>query len=191
MWPWGHLGAAYLAYFTYTRIDATDRQTVLTLLALAVGSQFPDLVDKPLAWTVSVLPSGRSLAHSLVTLVLLVAILYRVGAWYQRTDLVRAFGVGAFAHSLTDVSPSALAAVLGGDLSQLQWFRFLVWPFRPPPPYSGDTSFAAQFATFQFEPYVQFQFALLGLAVVVWIADGAPGVRTVTEAGRELLAERT
>ncbi|MFB6224764.1 MAG: metal-dependent hydrolase [Haloarcula sp.] len=189
MWPWGHLAVAYLVYAAYTRLDPTRRQTAATLTALAVGSQFPDLVDKPLAWTFGVLPSGRSLAHSLLTLVFLAIVLYRVAAWYRRTDLSTAFTVGAFVHTLTDVSPVRLAGLLRGDLTQSQWLHFLVWPLQPPPPYATDSSFAAQFATLSFEPYVLFQFALLGLAIVVWLADGAPGFQSVARKSKTVLAD--
>ncbi len=46
----------------------------------------------------------------------------------------------------------------GGDLTQLQWLRFLVWPLQPPPPYAADTSFVEQFASLSFDPYVLIQF---------------------------------
>ncbi|KAA9397034.1 metal-dependent hydrolase [Haloarcula sp. CBA1130] len=188
MWPWGHLAVAYLVYVVYTRLDPTRRQTAATLTALAVGSQFPDLIDKPLAWTVGVLPSGRSLAHSLFTLLFLAVVLHRVAAWYRRTDLSEAFTIGAFVHTLTDMSPTAVAGLLGGDLSQTKWLRFLVWPLRPPPPYANDTSFVEQFASLTVEPYVLFQFGLFGIAAVVWIAHGAPGLTSVTRRSKAVVA---
>ncbi|WP_336338197.1 metal-dependent hydrolase [Haloarcula brevis] len=188
MWPWGHLAVAYLVYVGYARSDPSRRQTAGTLTALAVGSQFPDLIDKPLAWTLGVLPSGRSLAHSLFTLLLLAVVLHRVAAWYRRTDLSVAFTLGAFEHTLTDMSPTAVAGLLGGDLTQVQWLRFLVWPLRPPPPYANDTSFVEQFASLSVEPYVLFQFGLFGLAVAVWLVQGAPGLRSVTRRSKALVA---
>lgn len=189
MWPWGHLAVAYLVYALYTRFGPTRRQTATTLTALAVGSQFPDLIDKPLAWTLGVLPSGRSLAHSLLTLIILVAVLHRVAGWYHRTELSTAFAIGALAHTLTDMSPTAVAGLLGGDLTQTTWLRFLVWPLQPPPPYATDSSFVAQFASLSFEPYVLFQFALLGLAVLVWLGDGAPGFRSVSRKSKAMVTE--
>jgi len=189
MWPWGHLAVAYLIYVVYTRIDPTRRQTAATLTALAVGSQFPDLVDKPLAWTVGVLPSGRSLAHSLFTLLVLAVVLHRFAVRHRRTDLSTAFTLGAFVHTLTDMSPTAVAGLLGGDLTQTQWLRFLIWPLQPPPPYANDTSFVEQFASLSVEPYVLFQFGLFGLAVAVWLAHGAPGLRSVTRRSKAVFTE--
>lgn len=189
MWPWGHLAVAYLVYVVYTRLDPTRRQTAATLTALAAGSQFPDLIDKPLAWTFGVLPSGRSLAHSLFTLLVLALVLHRLAVRYRRTDLSTAFALGAFTHTLTDMSPTAVAGLLSGDLTQLQWLRFLVWPLRPPPPYANDTSFVEQFASLSVEPYVLFQFGLFGLAAAVWLAHGAPGLRSVTRRSKALFTE--
>ena len=189
MWPWGHLAVAYLVYVVYTRLDPTRRQTAVTLTALAIGSQFPDLVDKPFAWTFGVLPSGRSLAHSLFTLLIVAVVLHQLAVRYRRTDLSTAFTLGAFVHTLTDMSPTAVAGLLGGDLTQLQWLRFLVWPLQPPPPYANDTSFVEQFASLSFEPYVLFQFGLFGLAVVVWVAHGAPGLWSVTRRGKAVFTD--
>jgi len=188
MWPWGHLAVAYLVYVVYTRRDPTRRQTAAPLTALAVGSQFPDLIDKPLAWTFGILPSGRSLAHSLFTLFILAVVLHQLAVRYRRTDLSEAFTIGAFAHTLTDMSPTAVAGLLGGDLTQFRWLRFLVWPLQPPPPYANDTSFVEQFASLSAEPYVLFQFGLFGLAVAVWIAHGAPGLRSVTRRSKAVVA---
>lgn len=57
MWPWGHVGAGYLVY-TLLRRHTGERPAGAAVLALAVGTQFPDLVDKPLGWTVGLLPGG-------------------------------------------------------------------------------------------------------------------------------------
>lgn len=45
------------------------KHTVVPLYA----TQLPDLIDKPLAWSVGILPTGRSLAHSLLTASLVLA----------------------------------------------------------------------------------------------------------------------
>ena len=60
MWPWGHLALGYLLHSPLARArfgrPPTDRATLL----LVIGTQLPDLVDKPLAWWLGVLPAGRS-----------------------------------------------------------------------------------------------------------------------------------
>lgn len=178
MWPWGHLGFAYLAFVAYTRLDSGRQQTALTLGALALGSQVPDLIDKPLAWTFAILPSGRSLGHSLLTLVLVGLVCVRVAAWYRSTDVAEAFVFGWLAHLVTDLDPGRLGALLGGDLSQLQWFTYLTWPLLPLPlpEVDGQRSIIEHFATVALDPFGVFQFALLAAAIVVWIREGTPGV---------------
>ena len=60
MLPWGHLAVGYLAYSLAVRVRSGGPPAGLAVAALAVGTQFPDLIDKPLVSWVSVLPSGRS-----------------------------------------------------------------------------------------------------------------------------------
>ena len=76
--PLGHAAFGYVLYSLYTRLHLNHPPQGLAALALAFGTQFPDLIDKPLTWTFAVLPYGRSFAHSLFTLVPLLAILWLV-----------------------------------------------------------------------------------------------------------------
>lgn len=138
MMPWGHLGAGYLLYVWYSiyrpRLDPHGS----AVIALIVGTQFPDLVDKPLAWTFSVLPSGRSLAHSLLTAALVIAVvLYvtnRIGRWYWGT----AFSIGYLAHLVTDSLQPALAG-------QTALLTYLGWPILRPPAYGEESGVMAHF----------------------------------------------
>jgi Predicted membrane-bound metal-dependent hydrolase (DUF457). len=64
------LSHAALAYLWYAGVVALGRRRLPTGLALApllVASQLPDLIDKPLAYA-GLVPSGRSVAHSLLAL---------------------------------------------------------------------------------------------------------------------------
>ncbi|WP_092735393.1 metal-dependent hydrolase [Halopenitus persicus] len=179
MWPWGHLAFAYLCLLLVSRISERVTQSVGVVVALVVGSQFPDLVDKPLAWSVTVLPSGRSLAHSLLTAAVVLYILSRLSARYDRQDLVASFGVGWVSHSLSDLGPGVIIGLLRGDMSQIQWTTYLLWPVLESPPYPNDDSFAVHFSELQMTPYVTAQFLLLGLAVGLWFVSGAESARTV------------
>ena len=102
MWPWGHLAFGYLLYSVLVRLrswDSPDGQTVLLVL---LGTQFPDIVDKPLAWTFHLFPSGRSLAHSLFAVAAVSAL---VGVYYQRRgrpQLGIEFAVGYLSHLIGD-----------------------------------------------------------------------------------------
>lgn len=176
MWPWGHLAVGYLCYVASIHLRGRGEQTFLTLVAVAIGTQFPDLIDKPLAWSLTLLPSGRSLAHSLLTATVVIWLLYRVGRRRRQTEPVVAFAIGYVLHSLADLGPDVIGGLLQGDWSQLQWTTYLFWPLLHVPPYEQDHSFIEHFIAFTVDGYVLFQFVLFGIAVVVWAASGFPGL---------------
>lgn len=190
MWPWGHLAVGYLCYVAVLRYCDRGAQTLITLLAVAIGSQFPDLIDKPLAWSVAVLPSGRSLAHSLLTATLILGLAYRLSQRVRREEAAVAFGIGYISHSLADLGPIVVGGLLQGDLEQLQWTTYLLWPVLPSPPYPSDHSFIEHFRAFTLEPYVLAQFGLFGLAIGVWVASGTPGVAAARQGLQDYLRER-
>ena len=179
MWPWGHLAVGYLCYLAAIKLRNRGDQTLTTLTAVAFGTQFPDLIDKPLAWSIGILPSGRSFAHSLITFTLIVTILYWAGRRLNRREPVIAFAIGYLSHSLVDLGPGVIGGLLMGDMSQLKWTTYLLWPVLSSPPYPQDSSFIEHFTSFALEPYVLFQFALFGLAILVWIRSGFPGLKPV------------
>ena len=138
MFPLGHAAFAYLSYVGFAAATRRPLPVRWALVPLAVGSQLPDLLDKPLSFY-GVLASGRSLGHSV-----LVAGAFVAGVWVlaRRVDGGRgwrrpfehapaAFAVGYLSHLLGD-SLGALAAGRYGDLT------FLLWPVLPPPAYSAD-----------------------------------------------------
>jgi hypothetical protein len=173
MWPWGHLAVGYLIYSFVAHLGYRRRPGDRTTLALVFGTQFPDLVDKPLAWTVSILPNGRSLTHSLLVALLIITALQLVLRWRNSGEVATAFGIGYVSHLFGD----ALYPALAGDYHQL---AFLAWPVLPAIEYSTEKSFAAHLSELTLESFVTFELGL-GVAVfVLWFADGAPGVDVVT-----------
>jgi len=165
---------AYLVYSCYSRLGRGHRPTAATALVVAVASQFPDLVDKPLAWTLSVLPNGRSLAHSLLVLVPLVVGLYTAARVRDEGEepLAVAFGIGALVHTFGDALYSLVAL-------EFREAGFMLWPAVPPLEYEVEQSFVAHFALIDASPELYFEFLLVAVAVVVWRADGYPGLATV------------
>jgi hypothetical protein len=167
MWPWGHLAVGYLCYSLWCRYEKRPASALGTV-TVAFGSQFPDLIDKPLAWTFAVLPSGRSLTHSVLTAGLLLSLLWVGARRYDKRLPLGAFAIGYLSHLAMDSVKPLLEGHLG-DTS------FLLWPFLPLPTYDTQPSFWAHFANFDPTPFVLLQFALTGVAFVVWLTDGAPG----------------
>lgn len=184
MWPWGHLAVGYLLYTAGVRLLRTDHDH-LALVALLVGTQAPDLVDKPLA-LVGAVPYGRSLAHSLVVLApacLLVLVVARRRGWGHAGA---AFGLGALSHVVSD----AWAGLVALDFERV---TFLLWPLVALPASSvreTPTGHAARLAesvgttrastggpldVTLSEPVAQF--LLLVVAVLLWVAEGRPGWR--------------
>lgn len=168
MWPWGHVAVAYLCYTAFTHRRAGRAPYALPTLALLVGSQFPDLLDKPLAWSAHVLPGGRTMAHSLLFAALVIPLAYAVAVRLDRVAVAIAFAVGHLAHLFADVPP----AVLAGDFSGA---TYLFWPVVQPESYESIDGILAMFLSYSMGPYEVAQLGLFAVAAVVWYRDGAPG----------------
>ncbi|MFC4360591.1 metal-dependent hydrolase [Halobium salinum] len=177
MWPFGHWGVGYLLYAAFSRSAYRRSSTGPEALLLTIGTQFPDLVDKPLAWSFGVIPSGRSLTHSLFAAALLVALAILVTDRYGRREYGVAFGVGTVVHSLTD----GVAAVVAREFADLS---YLLWPVLATPEYETEKSFMAHFAQFSLDGAVAVQLGLFFAGLVVWYADGKPGLETVRLSAR-------
>jgi hypothetical protein len=139
--PTGHAALAYLCYagvaiLTDRRLPATD-----ALVPLLVASQLPDLVDKPLSYA-GLLPSGRSLAHSLLALVVLAVAVglccRELGRAVESDRVTRllaatpgAFAIGYASHLVGD----SYRALLAGSYADAS---FLLYPFVPARTYPND-----------------------------------------------------
>jgi hypothetical protein len=172
MWPWGHVALGYLLYSLFAHQRQDRPPTPAAAIAVGVGTLLPDLIDKPLAWSLAVLPNGRSLAHSVFTMLILVALVWLL-ANRRRTRFSFHAPVGAFAiaygsHLLGD----GLHALVTGQFDEL---AYLLWPVLPAVEYDTTQSFAAHFAALSLTPSLGFELVLTFLAVVVWYRDGTPG----------------
>jgi hypothetical protein len=169
MLPWGHAALGYLFYSVYSRTRIGRPPVGLTVYAVALGTQFPDLVDKPLTWTIPLLPYGRSLAHSLFTTALVLAALWVVFRAPNQRRLTVAFGVGYGSHLVGD----GIGPTLHGDALGL---GYLLWPLTSVPD-GGQRSFLSFFATLEPTPMLLAGVGLTGLTFILWLYDGMPGVR--------------
>jgi len=179
MWPWEHLAIGYLALSVSTHGVYGRRPGATEVLTVAVGTQFPDLVDKPLGWGLGILPSGTSLAHSLLFALPFVAVVGAIAHRYDRPQLALAFGIGYLFHLPADV---AYGLLLYGN----PHYGFLLWPLIPSNPtstaglVSQSSELFAKFVRALQTPagkrFLVMEMALLGAAFSVWLFDGRPGL---------------
>jgi len=167
MWPWGHLAVGYVLYSLGVRARTRSSPDGWNVLALALGTQFPDLVDKPLAWWFGVLPGGRTLAHSLLVLVPTLLVLWLLARRWGEAPRVTAFGVGWLSHLFGD----ALVPFLVGSRREL---AFLLWPVTPTVVYDSQPGLLWHLANVSLSPGFLAELALGGLVVVLWLVDGRP-----------------
>lgn len=142
MLPLGHLAFAYLCYVGVAVVRRYPLPASWALPVLALGSQFPDIVDKPLAYY-GVVAYGRALAHSIFTLVLVCGFLWwfarrhrghwAPGDWREqlRTLGPLAFTVGYVSHLVGDT----YRVVLAGQYTDA---RFVLWPIYRMPDSPAD-----------------------------------------------------
>jgi ethanolamine transporter EutH len=174
MWPWAHAAVGYLLYVAYAHRQGLPLRG-LPVLATLFGTQAPDLLDKPLAWTFAVLPAGRSLGHSLLFAVpLAVLCWYVVAGRFDRPAVALGAAVGYVSHLFAD----GLGAALAGRWADLS---YLGWPVLALPEYELDPSFAAHFLAFEFDALTLLGFALTGLAAAVWLRLAAQARRQASE----------
>ena len=136
MLPLEHFLFAALPLVAYVAVRYRRLPRGHTLLFVLLATQLPDLIDKPLAWTFGVIPSGRMLAHSLVIAVPLLSLGCVLAAR-------RGWGRPAAVFSLAYLSHIA------GDFYQILWqgseyyfFPNLFWPLLAANP-DQRPSFAA------------------------------------------------
>jgi hypothetical protein len=168
MWPWAHAALGYLWYTLYLRGRNAGVPAGWSVVALGIGTQFPDLVDKPLAWYLSVLPYGRTLAHSLFVAVPVTLLV----SWLARRRAHRlvgvAFGVGYLSHLFGD-SFHALVTLTWSDLG------FLVWPLVAPPE-TEVVGLLAHLRDIEGSPFFLFGLLLTGSMLLLWHHHGHPGL---------------
>ncbi|SFR87512.1 LexA-binding, inner membrane-associated putative hydrolase [Halomicrobium zhouii] len=126
MMPWGHFAVAFLPFLTYRLLRQQRLPSRRVTVFLFVATQLPDLIDKPLAWGLHVLPSGRSFAHSLlfaVPLVIAVTIFLTRG---DRATLGALFTFGYLSHVFADIYD--LLLTVPPDQWQTTYVASLYWP---------------------------------------------------------------
>ena len=182
--PVSHGALAYLLYVGYAFISGQRLPLGWALVPLAIGSQLPDLIDKPLAYW-GVLVYGRSLAHSVFTMTVICASVWWLTrspradrdnqATHTRTRVRRivtairqplpaALTIGYLAHLIGD----SWALIARGD-----WLsaRFLLYPvYRIPASPSDDIAPWIRLLELYREPAASMQLELVVGAAIVFLA---------------------
>lgn len=179
MWPWEHLAVAYVCYSLFSRVVLGRVPSRLEVFVVAFTSQLPDLVDKPLAWAFDVLPSGATLAHSVFVAAPGSVLALGLAVRYRRPGIGVAVAVGWLTHLLTDV---LYPVAYDGSIRP----EYVLWPLVPASPpllegLVGNVSlYGRRYVDYLLSPdgvlYLAFELALLVGALVLWLADGAPGL---------------
>jgi hypothetical protein len=181
MWPWGHAAFGYVLYSLGSRALRREPPTGASVLVLLFATQLPDLVDKTLSWVFGVFPTGYSVAHSVFVAVPVGLAVLAVAAWRGRVREGAAFVVGYWSHLVGDV----IVAVVAGIETDVER---VLWPLVTLPAY--ETEYGAiervlvYFFAFLDTLSTAEQLGLLAVyfgpvlaAFVLWLLDGAPGVR--------------
>jgi len=187
MWPWEHISVGYLLHSAVTRMLYRRPPSSLGALVVVLGTQFPDLIDKPGGWVFGVLPSGTSVAHSVFVAVPVSLAAVAVARRRSTPEVGVAFAIGYLSHLAGDVLFSVL-------IGQGPAFGAVLWPLGEEPP-GGTVSVLAlvsrlfgRWVEYLASPagigYVLFEVGLLAVAVAVWARDGTPGPGAVVRARR-------
>jgi hypothetical protein len=165
MWPWAHVAGAYVLFAAWTWYRGRSSPSDAATVAVGFGALAPDLVDKPFTWYVTVLPNGRTVAHSLLIGGVVVGLIVFAGRRYGLDTIPFAFGY--VAHLVGD----AFQPVASGNFGDLS---FLVWPLIPHTErYDGVAEVVASQGV---TPFFGFEVALTVAGVVLWWYQGRPGV---------------
>jgi len=189
--PWEHAAIGYLAYSLLSHVFARRSPGALDAVAAIVGSQVPDLIDKPLAWQLGAFETSYALGHSIffgVPAAVAAALLARsVG----RGRVGAAFAVGYLFHLPGDVMQDFFQR---GELP----VEHVLWPVVTAPPTADRRVVDVTLGLF-FE-YVDaltspdpptlllVQAGVIALTALLWLYDGAPVLRELLVGIRRRLA---
>lgn len=164
MLPWTHAAVGYLLVSALSRHRRGRPPGDAAAVAVAVGTQLPDLIDKPLAWHAGVLPAGRSVSHSLLALAVVAVVVRGVTRRHEAAALV----VGYATHLAGD----AVGPLLAGEFGAVS---YLAWPLVAVDGGGADYSILAFLLATEPTPSVLAGLALTVIGAVRWWRDGAPG----------------
>lgn len=180
MWPWEHVVVGYLALSATTHLWRRRSPAAVEAAIVVLASLLPDLIDKPLAWSLHVVSSGYGPAHS--AFFVLPALVALCARWWLTGRPWRgvAFATGHLLHISGDVFVQALDSAVDPAV--------FLWPVVVYEP-TGDragfvtesiiriSDYQSRLFAGDVTVYMTVQLGLLAIAVVIWVYDGAPVVR--------------
>ncbi|SNZ05196.1 LexA-binding, inner membrane-associated putative hydrolase [Natronoarchaeum philippinense] len=180
MLPWEHAAVGYLAYSLWCHVVDRRSPGALEAIAALVGSQLPDLIDKPLSWQYGVFDSGYALGHSIFFAVPVAVGAGLLARTYGRGSVGVALVLGYLLHLPGDLVEDVLRE---GELVAAP----ILWPVvtAPPSPEQPVVGVTVEL----FYEYVDAltapdppTFVLVQAGVIVgtallWLYDGAPVLR--------------
>lgn len=197
MWPWEHLAVGYVLLSLYSHGRTGTPPTELAVLVLAVATQLPDLIDKPLVWQFDFL-NGASIAHSILVSLFLVFVAGIVAGRIGHPALSSAFGIGYLSHLIGDL---VYPMILGRG--HFAWGAIL-WPgpdrivtdsspatsgvggppSRAAPGFLSEVArhfgdFLSFLGTPTGQAYLFLDLILVGGALALWVLDGCPGIHVI------------
>ncbi len=179
MWPWDHLAAGYIVYSLLKRLTGRHPPSALAVGFVLIGTQLPDLIDKPLGWYFHILPSGASLAHSLLFAVPLCLVVLAWRAWRGAVTEGIAFSVGYLLHLPADVFYPVLVGA--GAKPYILFWPLVDGPHSNPADVTDYLavlidSFLTELASPNGLWLVAIEVGFVGSAAVLWYLDGLPGL---------------
>lgn len=195
MWPWEHVVVGYVVYSLGSHLLRRGPPRAAETLVVALASLLPDLIDKPLAWSLDVVATGYGPAHSVFLALPLVGFVGTAWAILGRPQRGAAFGVGYLLHLAGDLLHNATG---GSDLAP----EIVLWPLRTYEPSGPRAGFLREsvmrFGQFRSEMlagnlslYARAQIVLFALAVLLWVYDGTPVLRESLQRTRTFFERAT
>jgi len=187
MWPWEHAAVGYLLLSLGSRASGRSPPSTAVALALLLGTQLPDLVDKPLSWEFDLFPSGYAVGHSVFVAVPLGLLVLALARRTDRSSVGIALVVGYWSHLVADV----FAPLRGGGGPMVSR---MLWPVVVASPYQRDFGlgrglvylgrFLADLPSMDVTTVLVLYLILPLATLVLWVLDGSPGLSAVASAVR-------
>ncbi len=122
MYPHEHFLVALIPVALYTLLWHQQLPSKTVVCAVFAGSLFPDMVDKPLAHYLHIIPNGRVFIHSLPFAIPLSAIVLWYGWKTDRFTVAGAFTAGVLFHPFGDFYQTLLRGTVPSQM---------LWPLVP------------------------------------------------------------